>query len=136
MQIELGPVCVGSTVRRTPHNQSNMRMHWAQKHKWNKAWKEQVGWKVRESGILKAQDCRLFASVSVVLYKTRLYDRDGAYNAAKPIVDGLTEVGAIQDDSQEHIDLRVLQEKVSKKSEEKVVIHIKRIDRPPNNVLS
>lgn len=129
MQIELGPVYVRGKLRRTPHNMSNMRMHWAQKSQWNKAWKEQVGWKVLESGLLKAQDCRLFASVRVVLYKTRLYDRDGAYNAVKPIVDGLTVVGAIPDDSQEHIDLHVSQEKVQKKSEEKVVIHIERVDK-------
>jgi hypothetical protein len=127
MTIELGPVYVKGKIRYTPHNTSNQRWHWRVKYQWNKAWKEQVGWRVLESGLLKRQDCRLFARITIVLCNIQHLDRDGAYGSAKPILDGLTEIGAIPDDSDEHIDLTVKQQKVSKIKDQKVIIEIERV---------
>ncbi len=120
--IILEPVSDGSTLRYVPHNMSNRRMHWRTKNEWNKAWKAEVGYQVMEHKLKR--DKKEFADVHIVFFTIRKMDRDGAYNAAKPVLDGLVEAELIEDDSEEHIDLKVSQIKVGKVKEQKVIIHI------------
>ena len=120
--IKLEPVAVGSTLRYTPHNMSNYRMHWRTKYAWSKAWKEEVGYQIIEHKIKR--DKTKFATVNIELYTIRKMDKDGMYNSIKPVVDGLTEAGLIEDDSEEYIDLTVSQIKVHKVKEQRVVINI------------
>lgn len=120
--IILEPVSDGSTLRYVPHNMSNQRMNWRKKNEWNKAWKAEVSYQIMENKLKR--DKKEFADVHIVFFTIRKMDKDGAYNAAKPVVDGLVEAELIEDDSEEHIDLKVSQIKVGKVKEQKVIIHI------------
>ncbi len=131
--LKLNQVCLGKRVvrcRRIPHNMSNSRMHWMTRNKWNQAWKEEVGNAVmmqrREFWKLPLE----YAKITIVFFTTRLMDYDGAYNAAKPILDGLKVkdgAGVIIDDSPKYIDLTVKQEKVAHRQEEHVEIQIEKV---------
>ena len=50
--LKLNPVTIGKRELKTrsiPCNDNQLRrMHWAEKGKWAKAWKEEVGWAVKE----------------------------------------------------------------------------------------
>lgn len=126
MKFKLGMVCVGEKCRFIPHNMSNQRMHWSEKKKWTDAWKEQVFYnsKLAESS---SDDLPFkFAKVKITLYTIRKMDKDGAYNACKPIIDGLKKDCAdiILDDSPEYIDLEIVQNKVKHLKEQGVEINI------------
>lgn len=54
----------------------------------------------------------------------RRMDRDNAYTAAKPILDGLKLAGLIIDDSEDHIELKVTTEKVFHKADQRTEIII------------
>lgn len=123
MILKLGRVCVGREWRSIPKNMSNERLHWTIKNKWTQAWKQEVEEAFLEQGRLPRPRYDK-SSVTVKFYACRQFDRDGAYHAAKPVIDGLTESGIIIDDSQEHIDLKVEQIKVNHKCDERVEIEI------------
>lgn len=132
VKLTLGQVCVGKksfVCRYIPFNLSNKSFHWANKARWVDAWKEEVYYAVRKQrtkfGKLPYQRARI-----LILFKTtRLMDYDGAYNAAKPVLDGLKkgEAGVIEDDSPKYIDLEVKQEKVAHVKDQHVEIFIKRL---------
>lgn len=65
-------------------------------------------------------------SVTIYLYATVPFDLDGAYNAVKPILDGLKKdyAGIIEDDSPKFINLEVKQIKVVHRKDEHVEINI------------
>ncbi len=128
MKLTLNQVCLkkkGSWIcRKIPHNMSNQRMHFYEKNRWNNAWKEEVATQVmlsrKQFGKLPLKN----AQIQVILYSARHFDLDGAYNAVKPIVDGLKMncAGVIIDDSPKYIQLEVKQIKVAKKEERVEVI--------------
>lgn len=60
-------------------------------------------------------------SVTVTMHHSRLYDRDNAYGAVKPLVDALRHWRVIRDDTQEWLDLDVKQEKCPHKSRRTVI---------------
>lgn len=124
IRLDLGQVCVRNACRRVPHNMSNKRMHWAVRNAWNQGWKEEVrvAWVcARPRDFTTAPQ---FAKIRVRLCVVRLFDHDGAYSATKPLLDGLTEAGAIMDDSPRFIDLLVKQQKVAHKDEEGVTMEV------------
>ncbi len=123
--LQLKKVCINDKeCRYVPYNTSNKKMHWAKKAKWKKAWEEEVGWCIYENrkklGKLPYQK----AHVTVVFTHIQLFDKDGSYTAAKPIIDGLTKNGVIIDDSPKYIDLHVEQRKAIKVSDQNTQIRI------------
>jgi hypothetical protein len=123
MHLKLDIARVGSDSRRIPHNMSNMRMHYMAKSRWTKEWKRLVEEAFLEQATLPRPRYDK-STVVVKFYAIPQFDCDGAYHAAKPVIDGLTNSGIIVDDSQDHIDLKVEQIKVNKKCDERVEIDI------------
>lgn len=122
--LKIPQVCINhNTCRRIPHNMSNQRMHWAKKNRWNSEWKDAVGWEVNLQRKQFGKLPLLFAKIQVVIHAVRLMDYDGAYNAVKPLIDGL-KGSVIVDDSPAHIDLKVVQKHVASYAQESVEIHI------------
>lgn len=121
-------VSVGSEIRRIPHS-GNARLHWAQRARWNRAWKEAAGWYATSTrngtriGRIVALENAAKREVTITLHCIRQLDPDNAYAAAKPIVDGLKGI-LIADDSPEHIRLVVRQLRVSKRAEERVEVEV------------
>ena len=64
-------------------------------------------------------------SVSIVMFRVRLLDKENAYTATKSLTDCLREVDLIPGDSESDIDLSVTQEKVNHYSEQRTTLHIK-----------
>ena len=130
MKLKLGQVCIEKRkgeyeCRFIPHNMSNQRMHWTKKKKWTDAWKQEVSGQVA----IQRHNLKLplyKAVITIVMYVVREMDYDGAYNAVKPILDGLKIdcAGVIVDDSPEYIDLVVKQQKVKHYLEQYVEITI------------
>ena len=123
--MKLNQVCISSKkCRYVPANMMNVKMHWAEKAKWKKAWEEEVLWAVyknrKKFGKLPLQ----YAKVKIIFHHIKVFDKDGMYSAAKPIVDGLVKAGVIVDDSPRYIDLTVTQKKANKVIEQCVEIKI------------
>ncbi|MFH2013545.1 MAG: hypothetical protein ABIJ17_01075 [Patescibacteria group bacterium] len=110
---------------------SNQSMHWREKYEWCKAWKEEVYGQVMIIRNKLGKLPLLNPKITIVFHVVRQFDLDGAYNAAKPILDGLKVdwAGLIVDDSPKYIELSVKQTKVDHKVEERVEIII----YPPTN---
>ena len=132
MLLKLGKTCIEKRVgeyqcRSTPMNMLNRKMHWAIRSKWTHAWKDTVSIALApyKTQIKVSEDYPLIkAKVTITLYTCRLMDYDGAYGSVKPILDALTENKIIMDDSPKYIDLKVLQIKVNRKSDERVEMEI------------
>ncbi len=129
IKIKLGQVCIKKSggkfeCRRIPHNMSNQRMHWAVKSKWTNAWKEEVNGRVLEDRNKFGKLPLKMPRITIYLYAVVQFDYDGAYNAVKPILDGLKRgyAGVIEDDSPKFITLEVKQVKVDHKIDERVEI--------------
>ena len=131
IKLVLGQVCIGKRVikcRRVPHNMSNhSSMHWGEKAQWTKAWKEEVcvQFMLQRHKLWKLPLKN--ASITINIYTTRYFDKDGSFNAAKPILDALKVnggVGVIVDDSPKYINLNVEQIKVAHRADEHVEILI------------
>lgn len=132
IQIILGKVCITQrrgqwACRYIPMNMSNSRIHWAVKYRWTCAWKREV------ANVIMAANWPITARRNFPLKKLKvrisfsacyLMDKDGAYNAAKPIVDGLKAAGVIFDDSPKFIDLDVSQNRVEHIDQQGVAIII------------
>lgn len=98
-------------------------MHWATRSKWKKAWEEEVGWAVYE----KKKELKQITGkkhIQVKIKTCRLQDKDNLYGSAKPIFDGLVYAKVIEDDSPDHIESEVIQEKVNHLKDQGVEITI------------
>ena len=126
MKLTLSQACIKSKgtfeCRRTPHNMSNQRMHWAVKAKWAKAWQASILTALSELTTRPQTLAR--ADLTIIMYKVSLYDPDGAVNSCKDLIDGLRYANIITNDTVKHINLNVVQIKVGHKNEEKVEINI------------
>lgn len=127
VSFDVGPAYVGHKERRIPHS-LNARLHWAARHRWNKAWKESVQAGIWENKRRLGRMPYSRAKVVVTLHTMRLLDMDNAYTCVKPVVDALTLYGVIVDDRMDCIDLAVQQVKVSHRHDEKVTLTIERTD--------
>jgi len=92
-------------------------------------WKDEVAmsWMISKTNYKKEVLDQLplkKSKVWIQFFAMRFMDYDGAYNAAKPVIDGLTKCGIIFDDSPKYIDLKVEQIKAKNKADERVEILI------------
>jgi hypothetical protein len=127
IQFKVGPVYVGVKQRRIPQSM-NARLFWAQRHRWDKQWKECVEAGIWENKKKLGPMPYERARVLVTLYTMKLLDKDNAYASVKPIVDALKIYGVIVDDRMDCIDLTVEQQQVRHKVDEKVILEIERIE--------
>ncbi len=102
----------------------NKRLHWSVRSGLNIAWKNHVFWHVQEKKKEFGKIPYRRANVEIIYYACRLMDWDNAYTSAKSIVDGLKLGKVIEDDNQEHIELKVRSIKVAHKNEQKIEIII------------
>lgn len=119
----VGPVSIGAVkpqYRGIPHS-GNARLHWSVRARWNRAWKKQTALAALAARGTVSGFPLPFALVTVELLSIQPLDRDNAFAAAKPVIDGLKGV-LIEDDSEKHIRLDVRNVKVSRKAEEKVLV--------------
>lgn len=112
MLLILGRACIQVRkgefrCRSVPMNMANQRVHWATKSKWTRAWKDEVQIAIAQNTEPKIKSKK--PKVLIKLYQNKLMDYDGAYSSVKPVLDGLTEQGVIEDDGPEYIDLKVEQ---------------------------
>lgn len=77
---------------------------------------------VRKAPGKAKSDARPF--VSIIMFRVRLLDKDNAYGATKPITDSLCKVGLLPGDSEDEIRLKVDQEKVAHRREQRTQIRI------------
>lgn len=124
----------GWVSRRVPIS-LNKKTHWAVKYKWTKAWQREVYGIVLEN---KKQFGKLplegRPTIEIILAQIQPMDRDNAYGACKPIIDGLKvprrlgDIGAgvIVDDNEESYELIVRSRRVTKIEEEGVTINFYR----------
>lgn len=133
MLLKLNPVTIGRRELKTrsiPCNDNQLRrMHWAERGKWAKAWKEEVGWAVQKYRSKTKEWVFFFhkkLTIQVIFYCIKTMDSDNAMAAIKPLIDGLVDMEVIKDDSDAFVKiLPVMQIKVSKREEEHVEIVIK-----------
>ena len=70
----------------------------------------------------KVYSGRMFVSIESI--RSKLLDTDNLYGGAKFFIDFLRYCGAIREDTEEQIDLRVTQRKTQKGEKEKTVIEV------------
>jgi hypothetical protein len=93
------------------------RMHWRQQRDLHGVWKLLV--RSQMPGIFLQPIVRM--RVKITLFHSRFYDKDNAYGAVKPIVDGLRHWKLIFDDTAEYLDLSVEQQKCPHKRRHTVI---------------
>ena len=134
---KLAPGAVGSCESAAPlysfmchgmrlYNLTNVRWHWAKKKKYTDAVRSGVTLAFSfEVGISLDQIALECARVRITIAHKGVFDHDGMYSAAKPVLDAIVarpikyglitlrirRWGLIVDDSPKHIDLEVRQEK-------------------------
>jgi hypothetical protein len=102
---------------------ANKTCHWTERKKWSDAWHAAVLCAVIDSN-QKPNKPYQKSKVNITFYGISLMDKDGSYNSAKPVIDGLRYAGVIYDDSEKYITLSVKQKKVGHQKEEKIEIEI------------
>lgn len=127
INLKLGEVCLSNgKCRRIPHN-FNARLHWAERSRWNKEWKDAVRDALLEQvGPTRPRTPLEHPTVRFTLYQVHLADEDNLRGSIKPLLDALKPSGVnlIEDDGPDYIRLVVSQQKVSKRAEEHVEISI------------
>jgi hypothetical protein len=114
---------------------SNNPMHWAVKATWRDVWAEEVGYAFLENKLKFGKLPLKNPKIKFVLYMVQPFDKDGAYNSVKPLIDSLKVwknskktqpgLGIIIDDSEKDFKLSVKTMKVKHREEEHVEIIIK-----------
>lgn len=61
-------------------------------------------------------------------FALQLMDADNLHGAMKPLIDAMCEVDIIFDDDNIHLSLFIDQEKVSHRSEQKIVVHVSEVE--------
>ena len=107
------------SVRRVPDSPLNSRIHWGERYRWTKAWKEEVGWTLKAARVNKPA----FSKVVITLFTLRPMDEDNAVASVKPVIDGMKGI-AIEDDDPQHLSLSVQTRKVEHRAEEHVQIEL------------
>jgi len=131
-RITLNSVSVGKQVRRVPHNNSNMRMHWTVKNQWKHAWQKEIEMQIMINRKKLGKLPLIKPEIKFIFYMCKPYDLDGAYNAAKPLLDSLKiwksknnpGMGIITDDDDKNLSYCVLTKKVYSVKEERVELII------------
>lgn len=116
--LDLHPISLGKMkikTRRLPPS-LNARMHWAERAKWNKEFKDQVYWLCKIQKIPASK----YAEITVINYTLKPMDRDNLYGASKACVDAVVLAGVIPDDSEIYLDLKVKNVLVKTRKEQRV----------------
>jgi hypothetical protein len=100
-----------------PSLNKTQRMHWATQRKLSKMWAWLIRSKLPEMHLEPIVKMR----VSVTLCHSRFFDKDNAYGACKPLVDGLKTWGLVRDDTAEFLELTVEQEKCPHKQRHTII---------------
>jgi hypothetical protein len=84
-------------------------MHWAKRARYNEAW----AWRIRAAMGWPAvfEQAPDKARVTITQYRKRTMDYDNLVASCKCLLDGLVDWELIEDDSPDHIELTVRQEK-------------------------
>ncbi len=124
MKFSLGLVCISKNkCRRLPYS-PNVKLHWAEKAKWTKEWKDAVGWACYEKMCGNRNKPPMKnALVTITLYANHPYDQDNQYASVKNCVDGLKGL-LITNDDPEHCEIVVKTIKVKTRKEEHVEIEV------------
>lgn len=94
-----------------------LRMHWAKKRAlWND-WRCNIRGEMRHVPTMAPLKRR----VIIRLCHSRMYDKDNAYGAVKPVVDALKEWALIFNDTAEWLDLTVEQQKCPHKQRHTII---------------
>ena len=112
----------------TPSNNKLKRMHWAAYKRLKKEFLDLLC-------ITLPHDQRTFlrpgTQITITRYGIRQLDKDNLYGGCKPLIDCLQPwpqgIGLITDDDPDTVTIRVKQEKVTKKKDQKVEIHFKEV---------
>ncbi len=127
MLLVLGKVGISRTTFRYIPLSPNQKMHWGLKARWTKAWQEEVYYRFMELSYRTREYykniLRKTNEINIYLYTQSPQDEDNSYASIKPILDGLKGL-VIFNDSREYVILKVLTQKVEKKTEQKVIIEI------------
>lgn len=92
-----------------------LRMHWTSKAKLNSKWDAEIF--VAAPKFFPIGKMR----VIIKLHHSRLYDKDNAYGAVKPVVDALVSTGLLKDDTCHWLELTVEQVKSTRKDKRTVI---------------
>ena len=106
----------------------NHRLHWAARHRWNKAWGEEVWGRILSYGYPHLRSLAVpweCAIISITIYATHPPDYDNATASIKPIIDAL-KGRIIRDDSYKLLAVSVTLQKVKTKKEEHVELVVKK----------
>lgn len=119
--IKLHPVSVGSRIRYIPYSiNSQNNMHWATKHKWKKAWEDEVYFSMMEHRSYFKKIPIPYLKLKIIYYNVQVMDEDNLRGSVKPILDGIVNAGVIYDDSPKYLSHTVEQVKVHKRKEQGV----------------
>lgn len=121
--VRLYPVSLGKRrvkTRRLPPS-LNARLHWRERALWTAAWKQSVGWGLKEAKVPKMQSAR----ITIINSAIQLTDEDNLASASKPIIDALVENGILPDDDPSHLTLsRPRQVRVHSRKDERLILEI------------
>ena len=131
MKITIKKACIETRkgffkCRATPHNMANRTMHWTERKKWTDEWHAAVLAEIIDHKLKPLAPYKK-SQVIINFYRVSFMDRDGSYNSAKPVIDGLRYSGIIFDDSEQYIDLSVKQIKVGHLCDEKTEIVVTKL---------
>jgi len=95
----------------TPSLNKMLRRHWSVDRKLKQRWRDSVWWALREQGYGQRREPLGRARVTITRLSPRMLDPDNATGGAKHVVDALRACNVISDDTPEHLELIVRQEK-------------------------
>ena len=129
IKIVLGKVCLkkktGFVCRFVPHS-PNFKMHWAEKARWSKEWREQAYYLTKEKLIVPNRKKPVI--LEAFIYSTHPQDQDNAMASIKAIIDGIKLGGAMVDDSPSWCEMKIQVFKVNKVEEQHVEVTVSTVD--------
>lgn len=90
------------TIDELPATTNSMgRAHWAIKAKQARVWKVRVGWACKKHGLPKAP--LKTAHLTLIRYSSICPDADGLVSSFKHVIDGLVDIGVLENDKMANI---------------------------------
>jgi hypothetical protein len=93
--------------RAPPSLNQTLRMHWSERRRLKQLWIKEI-WVAAFEAKIRSEP-RMKSKVEIDRRSPKLLDEDNCYGAIKVVLDALKDCGLIEDDSPEHIELRVSQ---------------------------
>ncbi len=118
--LEIFPVVVSGKRHRVPPN-ANARLHWAARSRANKAFEEQVYYKIKAMRIPRQKKIKIHATE----WTTKFMDDDNLVSSLKCIRDTIVRAGVVPDDSPEFVKLGDIEhQKVDHRKDEHLIVAI------------